>query len=193
MSNEQLERYLTGEMSADERIAFEDSVLNSDELSDRIYGDATVRATLEHVVHARRKRAVAARVPWWRRRVVRWLAPAVAVAAVAVIVVVQQQSRELPVVFRGSGDAVLAVAPAGDIATPPERFVWHSLPAASAYRFELFDPELPAPVFSTTTSDTVVSLATGVAPPRGYWKVTPLNDVGVGTTGGTLTHYAVVE
>jgi hypothetical protein len=116
-----------------------------------------------------------------------------AVAAVVVIVVVQQQSPEVPPVFRGSGDAALAIEPHGDITAPPVRFVWHSSPAASAYRFELYDASQPAPVFSTTTTDTAVSLPDGIAPPRGYWKITPLDDVGVGTNSGTLTHYVVVE
>ncbi|HER19686.1 MAG TPA: hypothetical protein ENO14_01420 [Chromatiales bacterium] len=168
-------------------------MLGSDDLTDRIYADATIRAALERAAHARREPAPVARVPWWRRRVVQWLAPAIAVAAVVVVVVVQHQSPELPPVFRGSNDAALAIEPQGDIAAPPARFVWHSLPSAASFRFELFDASQPAPVFSATTTDTVVLLPTGIAPPRGYWKITPLDDVGVGTTSGTLTHYVVVE
>jgi hypothetical protein len=195
--DERVQRYLAGELTPEERIAFEDEVLANSELSDRLYADANVRAALETAAHARRERSVAAASvdPWWRRHVWRWMVPAVGVAAVAIFMFVQQtESPEQAPVFRGADRHFAAIEPAGDIESVPSQFVWSASDGAAYYRFELFDAA-SALVLETVTSDTMITidLATIAVPTEGYWVVTPLNDVRVGAGDAIISQYKTAE
>jgi hypothetical protein len=191
---ERMQRYLAGEMPADERAAFEDEVLSSPELSDRLYSDISLQAAIETAARARSERAVetAPAEPWWQGRIVRWLAPAIAIAAVAVLMIARQPKAPFePPVFRGSEGGLEAVEPRGDVSEVPSLFVWHPSDAASFYRFELFHASSSAPLFTIVTSDTSVSVddPTVEVPARGYWVVTPLNDLRVDDGDEIITQY----
>jgi len=191
--DERMQRYLVGELTAEERITFEDDVLSNPEMVDRLYADVSMRAALDTVARAKRERAVASASaePWWRRRMLRWVAPAVAVAAVAIFVFVRpSQPPEQPPVFRSVERRLEAVEPRGDVDAVPTRFVWSSSDDAAYYRFELYDVS-STPVFDTVTADTTVTFDSTVTPvpPEGYWVVTPLNDLRVGIGADIVTQY----
>ena len=174
--DERLERYIAGDMAGAERVSFEDEVLANPELADRLYNDASLVAAIETAARARRQNAVdgASDAPWWRRPMLRWLAPAAAVAAVFVVMVVMRPSApdEGPV-FRGEDVSLEGYAPQGDVSDVPAEFTWAAVEGASFYRFELFD-SASVLVFTTTTDDTRLALpAQTSAPASGYWTLTP--------------------
>jgi len=188
---------MAGELTPDERIAFEDEALSNPELTDRLYADVSVREALESAARARREREVtaASAQPWWRRGLVRWLAPVAVVAAVAVFMFTQQtQTPDGPPVFRGGGGDVVAVEPAGEVDQLPSHFTWTALAGATYYRFELFDAASTL-VLETVTADTalIIDPATTEVPAEGYWVVTPLNDLRVRAGEATLTRYRTAE
>ena len=193
--DERLQRYIAGEMTAEDRIAFEDEVLSNAEIVDRLYEDASLRAVLETVGRARREREVAAApaVPWWRRWAGQWLVPAAAVAAVAILMFTQK-SPEQPPVFRGADGHLEGVEPMGEVGEVPSRFVWTASEGAAWYRFELFDAT-STPVFDTVTADTIFTIEaiTLRVPARGYWVVTPLNDLRARTGGPVLIRYHTAD
>lgn len=193
---QRLERYLAGGMGADERVAFEDELLANEALVDRVYEDASLQAALEAAGRARRERTVAPgrAVPWWRRRPFWWLLPVGAVTITAVIMLAQPPRRPEPPVYRGEEREFVAIEPMGELAGPPSRFVWTAAPGAAFYRFELFD-DASSPVFTEETADTIVTVEAGTAqvPARGYWVVTPLNDLRIRAGGPLLTRYRTPE
>lgn len=189
-SEDQLQRYLLGEMSPEERAAYEDEVLSNEDLIDQIYADENARAAIETARRARRERALAtgARRSWWRRGMGGWLIPAAAVIAVLAVVLVRQSTTPVsPPLFRGGTSGIVAVKPQGEVSNVPQRFVWHPGKAA-AYRFELFDASSHS-IFSTVTHDTVVTPTDVTVPTRGYWTVTPLDDLNLTAGEPLLTHY----
>jgi len=194
--DERVERYLAGEMGTDERVAFEDELLANEALVDRVYEDASLQAALEAAGRGRRERAAAAggTVPWWRRRRFWWLLPVGAATITTVIMLAQPPRRPERPVFRGEEGEFVAVEPMGEVAGPPSRFVWTAAPDAAYYRFELFD-DASSPIFTEETADTVVTIEAGTAqvPARGYWVVTPLNDLRIRAGGPLLTRYRAVE
>jgi len=88
----------------------------------------------------------------------------------------------------------VAMEPMGEVAEVPSRFIWTASADASFYRFELFDAE-SNPIFETVTADTVFTIeaVTLRVPARGYWVVTPLNDLRVRAGGPLLSRYHVMD
>lgn len=196
-NDERLQRYLLGEMSLEERSAYEDEVLANEDLVDEIYADENARAAIETAVRARRERALRASATsphqaWWRRGLGRWLIPAAAVAAVVTFALLRPSPTLVPApVFRGEGTELSAIGPEGDVPTVPQRFLWHPGKAAT-YRFELFDASSTR-IFSTVTSDTFVTPKDVAIPANGYWTVTPLNDLNMTSGDRILSSYRVHE
>ena len=189
--DERLEKYVAGELSPDERAAFEDEVLADPELADRLYADVNVSEAIKTAATARRERGVqsAGAAPWWRRPMFRWLVPAAAAAAIAVVVLVQPDDPERPPVMRGDEGQFSAIEPSGEVAAVPVRFAWTSSSGASFYRFELFDQSAVS-VYQTVTADTLLVPPASISvPSRGHWTVTPLSDIRVGIGDALLTRY----
>jgi len=140
----------------------------------------------------KREVALADGKPWWRSHMVRWFIPTAAVAATVTVMLMSRVTFN-PEVFRGKKNGVVTIAPRGQLATPPSVFSWRSFPAASFYRFELFD-EYAQPVYTAVVPDTVTTLSTGIsAPARGYWIVVPLNDLRVANGDEATTRYTTTE
>jgi hypothetical protein len=175
MSDDRIERYVSGQMSDVEREDFEREILERPDLAEEIYADAQVRSLIESAAEARAeertREPLRARRPWWRLPTLRWAIP-VAAAAVALVFLVRTADTPGPGVFRGVGAGLSALAPAGDVDAPPDRFSWTSYPGAYRYRFELFDAT-STPVHTVVTADTTVSLSDAPVA-AGYWTVTPL-------------------
>jgi hypothetical protein len=197
MNDEQMERYLAGEMPERERVEFERKIVENPELSEQLYADSQIRVALEAAAEEKRRAREPAPTsesrPWWHLPVLRWGVPAVAVAIVAIFAIVDRgpngpTPRE---VFRGAEAGFVALSPRGDVGEPPTRFVWTSHPGAVQYRFELFDAASNRVHTSVTADTTVQVFVTGPAASEGFWTVTPLdqNLAGVGET--ILTRYRV--
>lgn len=125
------------------------------------------------------------RAPWWRGG-----GAAVALAASALLAVgllARQYGGDRPEPFRG-GDAVALVAPATELAqgSGAPRFVWHAVPGAVRYEFELVDDRGELVHGATTAAgDTVVALPDGVAlqPGTEYrWLVRAVTAAGAQST-----------
>jgi len=190
--DERMERYLAGDMTREDRVAFEDEILSKPELSDRLYADVNVRTAIEDAARTRRELAVAAAsaVPWWRRPMLRWLAPAAAVAAAAVVVLVMRPtSPDGPPVFRGDETTIEGFSPRGTVVAAPQEFEWRPIEGAAYYRFELFDAA-SIEVFATTTDQTRLTVDAIPVPSAGYWVVTPLNDVRAPVGDARVIRYA---
>jgi len=197
-SEERIQRYLAGEMTPEERVAFEDEVLLKPEFADRLYSDISIQAAMDTTARARREWAVdtTPAEPWWRRQFVRWLAPAVAVAAVAIFMIARQpQAPDAPSVFRGTAGELKAVEPQGDVSAAPSRFVWRASALAEHYRFELFSSSSSTPVFTTVIADTFLTVDPSFAevPTQGYWVVTPLNDLRIGVGDAIITNFNTAD
>jgi hypothetical protein len=201
---EKLERYLSGEMPAEERAEFEDAVLADPALALHLYSDVSVRQAIEEAARTRRLRHANAERDRarqrWRARLRWWATPvaaAVVIAAVAVGIgvfdVFNDRESEAPAVFRGTSEGPAAVSPRGEVPTPPTIFTWRSQPGAVQYRFELFDAQ-SRPLFATVTADTSVTVDTASVsvPDHGYWNVTPLDGALTPTGAGTVTWFQVV-
>lgn len=185
--DERLQRYLEGSMARDERLAFEREVLASPELSDRLYAEVNLRAALEGVTNRRTQTR-----SWWRRPAVRWGVPAVVAAALAVLLVLPRNPEtDRGPRYRGTGAVPVAVAPRGEVAAPPERFVWRDA-GAPYYRLELFAADA-TPVASAVVADTIYTIdpASTPVPDRGYWVLTPLDDLHVSAGKPLVTRYRV--
>jgi len=70
------------------------------------------------------------------------------------------------------------LSPVGDVPALPVQFTWTAHPAASQFRFEIFD-ESSQPVYSTLTSGTSLVIALDDLAERGFragnWRVVPLD------------------
>jgi hypothetical protein len=67
-----------------------------------------------------------------------------------------------PVTYRAAGASITLLAPAEGAGAATRTFVWSSVPDAVSYRLEIFDSQ-GAAFFSTTTTDTLVTLPESVA------------------------------
>lgn len=99
---------------------------------------------------------------WWRRGTTATMALA-ACALLAVGLVARDRVSPGGEATRGSGSGVTLIAPATDPATGAAAagFVWHAVPGASRYEFELLGAD-GEPVHQATTSDTVLTLPAAV-------------------------------
>jgi hypothetical protein len=195
--DEQMARYLAGEMSASERREFEDKILRDRELASTLYADVNLRSSFDEAARTQRGRAhdgAEQRDAWWRKPSFRWAVPAAAASVIVIVAIgiFNPRGPEDPSVFRGDGSVLQPITPKGDLNAPPNQFVWRSDPQATRYRFEWFD-ESSKPVFVTITADTVVSPGpadlSGPIPARGYWRVTPLDEMNVSGRPGPPVWY----
>ena len=170
-----LQQYLDGRMDAGERERFEQELLADETLMGDAYDEVNVREALAERAHARRM----THKPRRRRSAVGFLAVAVAASLAFFVFVLPRPEREE--IFRGgSGRAPQAVAPVGEVAETPDRFVWTGDPLAAHYRLEVFRPGGDR-LFVTTTSDTFFVTEESFAMPRaGSWRATAIDSVGVG-------------
>lgn len=132
--------------------------------------------------------------PWWRQPAARWIIPVAVVAVVLVFAVLRSpQTQRGNAAFRGELVGPVAVAPVGDVDTPPTRFVWRRDSGASYYRFELFGAA-SSPVFTAVTVDTFAVVdSTVTVPHSGHWVVTPLDDLRIHNGPAITTPYQVVK
>ena len=117
---------------------------------------------------------------WLRGSFWRWAIPTAATAAV-VFGLVSQLGRDpsVPPTFRGDGDQIQGVTPAGDLREIPREFSWTAVDGAVKYRFELFN-ESDQRVLNITTTKTSLALddeqLTGLSLSAGYWRVSPVDE-----------------
>jgi hypothetical protein len=108
-----------------------------------------------------------------RVRGTRWLAAAAILLAVAATLLWKWQTHASERELRGR-DRLSLLAPIGEVpGTPPLTFVWHAVPLAVTYRFELLDRDSLR--YALTQTDTTLSLPDSVRLERGRtygWWVT---------------------
>lgn len=192
-----LERYVAGELSPTERVAFEDEILANPDLVDRMYEDANLLAALDIAGTARRERSLrrASSVAWWRRPMSHWLPPLAAAAAALAVVMTLTPPRspsEHGPVYRGGTPSPDAFGPRGTVDARPDRFAWSPIEGAGQYRIEVYD-HMSTRVFLTVTASTYVDVDPATAPAVGYWVLTPLDDIGVTVGDAVVTHYRTAE
>jgi hypothetical protein len=190
---ERLARYRAGVMPAAERAEFEREVLASDALCEALYGEESLDAlaaearAAEKVLDARPALTARPRRGWsWG--FTRVLLPAA--AAVAVLVGVFRwtgRERGAPPgedIVRGAGAQALPLEPTGEVASPPQRFVWSRDPGAQSYRVELFAPD-GSVLGSAVTADTTLGYSALAQAPvaAGEWQVVPLDADGLERPG----------
>jgi hypothetical protein len=99
----------------------------------------------------------AAPSPWWRRA----MGPMAIAASLLLVVTLGRGYRpgsDDAGVTRGAAEGIALVAPVTDVAPADARhFVWHPVPEAVRYAFELVDADGTL-VYQTTTADTTVAL-----------------------------------
>jgi hypothetical protein len=194
-SDEQFERYIAGEMSAEECVAFEEEIIGTHALSDKLYADMSLVVALESAAQARRERQARAaqEAPRWYRQPLRWAVPLALAASLAILVIGRSPSGpEVPAVFRNASEAPVVLAPVGDIATSPRLFTWRYKASIAHYRFELFDPAATV-LFSYVTADTSLALDPLAVeiPDKGFWVLTPLDDLHLQAGSEVTTWYQV--
>ena len=175
--------YRAGRLAPEDRRAFEEEVLASDELAGELYAEVSLDAALSTGRNAASAGPSSPR--WWRRRDVAVLVPLAAAALLLLVLRAPDRDRAglpAPPAFRGEASGARCLSPIGDVETAPSRFRWSHDPAAVMYRFELYDAS-SALLFRTTTSDTTIEIPAGTigeeVPFDGYWKVVPMNAAGV--------------
>lgn len=191
---EDLERYLALEMAGEERDALESEVLAKDELSDRLYADMSMLVALETATQARQKRLAksAKSAPWWQWQPLRWAIPVAAMATIIAFLIGRGPSApEAPPVFRGGYTALEVLTPKGDVTAPPHTFVWRRDVGSAFVRFELFDAASTSLYSVTAETSLVVKVSTIDIPSRGYWVLTPLDDLRVPIGEEVTTWYQV--
>ncbi len=181
--------YRAGRMSPEASRAFERDVLSDDDLASALYGDVNLSMALDEVaagaMEAPSERKVVKNPRGWNRRFLPILVP-LAVAALVLLVMFPPErdrgARRGEPTFRGAESSVQIIRPVGVLDDVPTRFVWTLDSGAAMYRVELYDSSARL-LHRSTTSDTILVLPQGVlsdgAFEEGYWKVIPMNDVGV--------------
>lgn len=186
---ELLARYRAGAMPADERAAFERQVVASEALSEALYAevsldalDAEARETAR-VLDARPALAARSRRGWsWG--VTRVLLPAAAalivVAGIFRLAGPPRGAHPAPDTVRGAEALAAPLEPVGELAAPPQRFVWSRDAGAESYRVDLY--ALDGSVIGTSvTRDTTMDFA-ALSPAEvaaGEWQVVPLDADGL--------------
>ena len=182
-----LGKYLANRMEASEQRAFEDEILGDPMLSEALYAEVNLDASLHEAAAAPSRHIISHRMaasiprparrarPWWAAG---WLRLALPLAAVIAIVVVTPRLRRE--VFPGAGPStssrertprrlrsgtlrapiasIRGLAPSGDLTEPPRSFVWTRDPLATGYRLEIFDT-YGSRIFDAVSSDTTYSAA----------------------------------
>ena len=182
---ERLARYRAGDLTPDDRAAFEREVLADDALAEALYAELSLDA-----VSAREAPAVPARPAITplppprrpRRLPVHVLLPIA--AALAVVSAVMLWRRPAPVPGDSvRGTAVLRVLePIGSQSSPPAVFRWTHGAGADSYRLDLYDTASGRPLATRVTRDTVLAFSEVV--PAGTalvasWRVTALGPDGL--------------
>ena len=184
LSEELMAAWLDGELAGEERARVASHLADCDLCRAEV---AAVRALLAD------EPAEAVPRPPRRGRLLRYLLPVAAAAAAVWLLVVPTARQEEPRLRSGPGaepgavPAVVAVAPVGDAVVPDRpTFTWRAAGADAHYTLVLTDAA-GAPVWRTSTPDTVVALPPDVPLAAGrtyYWTVDArLADGEAATTG----------
>jgi anti-sigma factor RsiW len=163
---QRLVAYLAGELGPEETSTLEKEILTDDALAELFYSLQGMDAILTPAGPAEVPEPAASspgRVPF-SQRAFEWLRPpriwVPAAAAVLIAVLLARPAGffgdgDHTVRMRGSEVAPVALAPMGDLTSPPERFVWRGSPNAARYRFRLLDSSARL-VHEAVTSDTTL-------------------------------------
>ena len=186
------ESFFAGDMSEAERTAFERDMAENPELARNVYEAMGMGPVFHEAIQALRVRqleshariangTISKQVPWWGRTRSRLVLTVVTAALVFLVVSVsnigvppipERPPQPLPTEgFRG-------LSPVGDVPALPVQFICTAHPAASQFRFEIFD-ESSQPVYSTLTSGTSLVIAVDDLADRGFrggnWRVISLD------------------
>lgn len=179
--SERLERYLSGELSAADRVAFEAEAMKDLNLAALIYKDLQVRSMIS-AASSERRRAEAPAAPkartgirrWVSMPIVRWAVPAAALIVVAAIALWPRVVSQRSGVLRGPARHFSAVSPVGNVSGRPQKLVWTPHRDAIHYRVEILDVASRTRL-TVIVTDTFMDLDPSMdIPAIGYWKVTPL-------------------
>jgi hypothetical protein len=103
-----------------------------------------------------------------------------AVASIAFLVFILPRPGGDETFHGDEAGAPSAVQPVGDLEGSPHMFIWTRDPGAARYRLEIHNAE-GSRLYLTTTADTFLATAGGIALPRvGSWRATTLDSVGLG-------------
>jgi len=186
------EAFFAGDMSQADRTAFEREMTENPELARNIYDAMGMGPVFHEAMQALRVRqleshariadgTVSKQVPWWGRTRSRLVLTVVAAALVFLVVFVSNigdppvpEAPPPPMPMEG----FRVLSPVGDVPALPVQFTWTAHPAASQFRFEIFD-ESSQRVYSTLTSGTSLVIAVDDLADRGFrggiWRVVPLD------------------
>lgn len=187
------QRYLHGEMSAEEQRAFEGEILENPRLANLIYEEANLDAAFEDAKQARDTRRTEA-ITRGRKA---WLPLLLAAAAVVAVVMLWDDGpspEEAPPLLRGNDTQFEAVSPRGDVTEPSIRFEWTADERAVSYRLEVMD-ETGRLVFEAESADTQLTVpvaSLGDAFRRGSWRVVPRDDLDLERPATTAVDFRIV-
>ena len=171
-----LQRYIDRRLSDQESAEFEHEVLASDELSEELVDELSLRELIEArrrgTRNVRRVRSMGPR---------RWLYSAVAVAAaVSLFMFWPGDDSTAPPVFRGDdAQAIVALEPLGSLSQAPGQFRWRSIQGAQSYRLEVFDGEARRVLIEAVADTSFHVPEIQPMPSSGFWQITPLDDLGM--------------
>lgn len=202
---EQLLRYLAGEMGREEHARFEAEILASDVLSQALYArqnlDAITGAHLdgfeaEPEAAPRRADPGPSSDGWsWLRALLRpvTLLPVAATAALVLFLVQPGSDRDQETArLRGASTTIHLVAPRDVVGARPAQFVWSRFPGAAEYQVEILTPEMRS-VSTRSTTDTTLTAAEFLPAGfiSGYWRVTPMDTRGLPAAIGTVAPFEI--
>jgi hypothetical protein len=184
-----LQRYLDGQLSAEDGALFEREILASGELAEELVDEISLRDLVverrERVAKSRRAR---------RRRLPPWVYSSVAAAVLILALVRPWKDNAAVPVFRNDGTPVIeAIEPIGQIEATPSLLRWSGIEVAANYRVEVYDTE-SLRVLTVTVRGTTYSLQDGeVLPSSGYWQVTPIDEFGVAGTRSAAFRFNLID
>lgn len=186
------EAFFAGDMTEAEREAFQSELADNPEMARDVYTAMGMGPMFHEAVMALRvrrleaharisDRSVTKQVPWWGRTRSRLVLTAVVAALVFLVISVSKigepPESESPT-LAPTAEGFRGLSPAGVIPALPVEFTWTAYPAASHYRFEIFDRSSQR-VYSTLTSKTSLVVAVDHLAERGFregtWHVVPLD------------------
>ncbi len=177
---DRLARYVSGELSGEERAALEREILADDALADALYGELALRSlplqapgAPARAIPATRPRS---RPPFWRWQVALPAAAAV-IAVFSMLWIVGRQTAGPGRTLRGQGGAPRLLEPLGEVERVPGRFAWTPAAGAASYRLEVLDAEGRVR-YETVTPRTSHPLPAGALPDTLAllrWRVVPVD------------------
>lgn len=192
------ERWLSDELTDEERRRLEEQALRDPERAESLYADLSLQSSLEETARGSGRRGGPIRLPAPRWR---WRIGMGAVAAVLAVLVLRPvlfpADPDRPPAWRGGDRPTLTlVSPSGRVESFPRRFVWRPAEGASLYRFELYDAQARRRA-AVVVADTLLTRAPSSTPTdstgRWRWLVVPILEDGSEAATSAALRFTVEE